>query len=79
MTEVFIMNSFRASGEEPTRVKIMKDKNTGDAAGYCFVHFDSEETARTVLHKLNGKVTVESYHGIVQNRDLRFIKCGDCR
>lgn len=56
MNEIFISNAFRSLGEIPLRVKIMKDKASGDAAGYCFIHFDSEDTARTVLHKLNGKV-----------------------
>lgn len=55
MTENFVLNAFRTSGEHPMRVKLMRDKGSGDAAGYCFVHFNSEETARTVLHKLNGK------------------------
>ena len=36
-------------------VKIIKDKMTGLPAGYGFVEFDSHETAKKVLEKLNGQ------------------------
>lgn len=59
-TEGFIISAFRANGENPTFVKIMRDKLTGTPAGYCFVHFASEDIARMVMHKLNGKVIPNS-------------------
>ena len=56
MTESFLMNAFKKMGESPLAIKIMKNKITGDLAGYCFVHFATDEEAKTVLHKLNGKM-----------------------
>lgn len=55
MTESFIMNSFRKMGENPQTVKVMRNKFTGEPAGYCFVHFANDEEAIDAMHKLNGK------------------------
>lgn len=55
MTESFIMNSFRKMGENPQTVKVMRNKFTGEPAGYCFVHFTNDEEAIDAMHKLNGK------------------------
>lgn len=55
MTENFILNAFRKMGEDPQAVKLMKNKYTGEAAGYCFVNFMSDEQAIDAMHKLNGK------------------------
>ena len=43
-------------GENPTSVKHKKNKFTGEPAGYCFVHFPTDEMALNAMHKLNGKV-----------------------
>lgn len=55
MTENFILMAFRKMGEDPQAVKLMKNKYTGEAAGYCFVNFNSDEQAIDAMHKLNGK------------------------
>lgn len=55
MSENFILNAFRKCGEDPHAVKLMKNKYTGEAAGYCFVNFNSDEQAIDAMHKLNGK------------------------
>ncbi|KAK6624601.1 hypothetical protein RUM44_011460 [Polyplax serrata] len=60
MTESFLMTAFVKMGESPTAIKIMRNRLTGEQAGYCFVHFPSDEIARTVMHKLNGKVIPNS-------------------
>lgn len=55
MTETFILNSFRKMGEHPLNVKLMRNKFTGEPAGYCFVHFATDEEAIDAMHKLNSK------------------------
>jgi hypothetical protein len=42
-------------GEEPMTVKLMKNKFSGEPAGYCFVSFVTDEFAVKAMHKLNGK------------------------
>lgn len=55
MTENFILAAFRKMGEDPLTVKLMKNKFSGEPAGYCFVSFLTDETAVNSMHKLNGK------------------------
>lgn len=55
MTESFVMTAFQKMGEHPQNVKIMRNKYSGEPAGYCFVHFATDETAIDAMHKLNGK------------------------
>lgn len=55
MSENFIMAAFRKMGEDPQTVKLMRNKYTGEPAGYCFVHFQTDEIAVDAMHKLNGK------------------------
>ncbi|EAT35872.1 AAEL011988-PA [Aedes aegypti] len=55
MTENFILAAFRKMGEDPQTVKLMRNKYTGDPAGYCFVSFKTDEAAIDAMHKLNGK------------------------
>lgn len=55
MTETFILTAFRKMAENPLSVKIMRNKFTGEPAGYCFVHFANDEEAIQAMHKLNGK------------------------
>lgn len=55
MTENFIMAAFRKMGEDPQTVKLMRNKYTSEPAGYCFVHFNSDEQSVDAMHKLNGK------------------------
>ncbi|CAB0014855.1 unnamed protein product [Nesidiocoris tenuis] len=56
MTESFILASFERMGEKPLNVKVMRNKFTGEPAGYCFVHFENDDEAIDAMHKLNGKV-----------------------
>uniref|UniRef100_U5EYT5 tRNA selenocysteine-associated protein 1 n=1 Tax=Corethrella appendiculata TaxID=1370023 RepID=U5EYT5_9DIPT len=55
MSEAFILAAFRKMGEDPQTVKLMRNKYTGDPAGYCFVSFQTDEAAIDAMHKLNGK------------------------
>ncbi|XP_030764693.1 tRNA selenocysteine 1-associated protein 1 isoform X1 [Sitophilus oryzae] len=55
MTETFILNAFRKMGETPLNVKVMRNKFTGEPAGYCFVHFANDDEAIDAMHKLNSK------------------------
>lgn len=55
MTENFILAAFRKMGEDPHTVKLMRNKYTGEAAGYCFVSFVTDDAAIDAMHKLNGK------------------------
>ncbi|KAH8262562.1 hypothetical protein KR026_000391 [Drosophila bipectinata] len=55
MTENFIIAAFRKMGEDPTTVRLMRNKYTGEPAGYCFVNFISDDHALDAMHKLNGK------------------------
>lgn len=55
MTENFVIAAFRKMGEEPTTVRLMRNKYTGEPAGYCFVNFATDELALDAMHKLNGK------------------------
>ncbi|XP_055839958.1 tRNA selenocysteine 1-associated protein 1 [Episyrphus balteatus] len=55
MTENFVIAAFRKMGEEPTTVRLMRNKYTGEPAGYCFVNFATDDLAMDAMHKLNGK------------------------
>lgn len=55
MTENFIIAAFHKMGENPQTVRLMRNKYTGEPAGYCFVNFMSDEQAIDAMHKLNGK------------------------
>lgn len=67
MTETFILTAFRKMGENPLNVKVMRNKITGEPAGYCFVHFQNDEEAIDAMHKLNGK-TIPGTSPIVRFR-----------
>ncbi|XP_043469757.1 tRNA selenocysteine 1-associated protein 1 isoform X3 [Leptopilina heterotoma] len=56
MTESFILNAFHKMNEQPQTVKVMRNRYTGEPAGYCFVHFPTDEMALDAMHKLNGKI-----------------------
>lgn len=55
MTENFILGAFHKMGEAPQNVRLMRNKYTGEPAGYCFVNFLNDEQAIDAMHKLNGK------------------------
>ncbi|XP_072942810.1 tRNA selenocysteine 1-associated protein 1 [Epargyreus clarus] len=55
MTESFIMAAFHRMSQRPLAVKVMRNKFTGEPAGYAFVHFQTDEEAIDAMHKLNGK------------------------
>lgn len=40
MTESFIMAAFHRLGQRPLTVKVMRNKFTGEPAGYAFIHFE---------------------------------------
>ncbi|GBP64147.1 tRNA selenocysteine 1-associated protein 1 [Eumeta japonica] len=49
------MAAFHRLGQRPLAVKVMRNKFTGEPAGYAFVHFQNDEEAIDTMHKLNGK------------------------
>lgn len=53
--EGFIRGAFSHSGEQPTAVKLMKNKLTGGQARYCFVDFRDSASAEKVMSVCNGK------------------------
>lgn len=55
MTENFVISAFHKMGEQPQTVRLMRNKYTGEPAGYCFVNFLSDDQAIDAMHKLNGK------------------------
>ncbi|XP_072531550.1 tRNA selenocysteine 1-associated protein 1 [Salminus brasiliensis] len=55
MDEDFICRAFAVMGEAVMRVRIIRNKITGDPAGYCFVEFADEATAERCLRRVNGK------------------------
>lgn len=55
MSENFVLAAFRKMGEDPTSVRLMRNKYSGEPAGYAFVSFKAEEAAMDAMHKLNGK------------------------
>lgn len=63
MDEEFIQRCLQVMGEvAPISIKIMpppqvmKNKFSSAAAGYGFINFANDQTALTVMHKLNGKM-----------------------
>lgn len=62
MTERFLRNVLSLMGEEEslTKVKIIKNKYTGETATYGFLQFESDAAALMVMHKLNGKIIPNS-------------------
>ncbi|XP_075216441.1 tRNA Selenocysteine associated protein isoform X2 [Lycorma delicatula] len=60
MTENFIMSAFHKMSEKPAAIKVMRNRYTGEPAGYAFIHFPNEEEAKAVMHKLNGKIIPNS-------------------
>lgn len=67
MTENFVINAFKTMGESPQTVRLMRNKYSGEAAGYCFVTFASDDQAIDCMHKLNGK-PIPSTNPIVRFR-----------
>ena len=61
MTEKFLADAFRSLGEDDVvSVEIVKNKFTGEAAGYGFIYFDTDASALIAMHKLNGKIIPNS-------------------
>ncbi|XP_001947545.2 tRNA selenocysteine 1-associated protein 1-like [Acyrthosiphon pisum] len=52
MTESFITSAFQKMGEYPKNVKLVRDKHTGENAGYAYVDLYDPVS---VMKKLNGK------------------------
>lgn len=55
MDEAFITRAFSTMGEQVVNVRIIRNKMTGGAMGYCFVEMTDEATAERCLRKVNGK------------------------
>ncbi|XP_018590079.1 tRNA selenocysteine 1-associated protein 1-like isoform X1 [Scleropages formosus] len=55
MDEKFISRAFATMGELVVGVRIIRNKTTWGAAGYCFVELADEATAERCLRKINGK------------------------
>ncbi|TNM93098.1 tRNA selenocysteine 1-associated protein 1 isoform X2 [Takifugu rubripes] len=55
MDEKFITRAFSTMGEQVVSVRIIRNKMTGGALGYCFVEMTDEATAERCLRKINGK------------------------
>ncbi|XP_034017377.1 tRNA selenocysteine 1-associated protein 1-like isoform X2 [Thalassophryne amazonica] len=55
MDEKFITRAFATMGEQAINVRIIRNKMTGGALGYCFVEMTDEATAERCLRKVNGK------------------------
>jgi len=69
MDEEFILKCLNAMGETYSGVvsiKVVKNKFTGQHAGYGFINFVNDNFALTTMHKLNGKVMPNS------NPQVRF-------
>jgi RNA recognition motif-containing protein len=61
MTEKFLADAFRSLGEDDVvSIEIVKNKFTGEPAGYCFIYFDTDASALIAMHKLNGKIIPNS-------------------
>ncbi|XP_074543152.1 tRNA selenocysteine 1-associated protein 1-like isoform X3 [Halichoeres trimaculatus] len=55
MDEKFVIRAFSSMGETVVNVRIIRNKMTGGALGYCFVEMTDEATAERCLRKINGK------------------------
>lgn len=55
MDEKFITRAFATMGEQVINVRIIRNKMTGGALGYCFVEMTDMATAERCLRKINGK------------------------
>lgn len=62
MTEHFIRNALSLMGEDDSlnKVKLIRNKYTGELATYGFLQFDSDAAALMTMHKLNGKMIPHS-------------------
>lgn len=61
MSDKFLNNAFLSLGEEDVQsISIVKNKFTGEAAGYGLIHFDTDASALMAMHKLNGKIVPNS-------------------
>jgi len=62
MTEAFLRNALSLMGEDESlnKVKLIRNKFTGELATYGFLQFDSDAAALMTMHKLNGKIIPNS-------------------
>lgn len=52
MTESFIMAAFHRMGQRPLAVKVMRNKFTGEPAGYAFVHFQVGNILEFIIYMI---------------------------
>jgi len=62
MDETFVATAFLLIQEPIVACRIIKNRLTGDPAGYCFVEFADEEQAQRALLRLNGKPIPGNMH-----------------
>lgn len=55
MDEEYLERLYEGMGYKVVSVRMIKDRVSGKAAGYCFLEFESEQIASTVLMTLNLK------------------------
>ena len=61
MSEKFLKDAFKSLGEDDVEsINIVKNKFTGEVAGYGFIYFDCDASALIAMHKLNGKIIPNS-------------------
>jgi len=62
MSEQFIRNALSLMGEDDalTKVKLIRNKYTGERASYGFLQFESDAAALMTMHKLNSKIIPNS-------------------
>jgi len=61
MSDKFLKDAFKSLGEDDVEsINIVKNKFTGEVAGYGFIYFDSDASALIAMHKLNGKIIPNS-------------------
>jgi RNA recognition motif-containing protein len=65
MDENFIKGVFMSAAHETVNVKVIRDKNSGNA-GYCFVEFQSPDAATNALG-MNGKPVPNSQRSFKLN------------
>lgn len=63
MTESFIMAAFHRMGQRPLAVKVMRNKFTGEPAGYAFVHF--QVCSRYYVHYFILHLYYSNLHNII--------------
>lgn len=54
VTDAFLQETFGANDGKVSKIKLIKDKQTGASCGFGFIEFESHEAAQAALQKFNG-------------------------